>query len=85
MSSTHRHLLLDFFWQVISGPPCIFIVNSFLLQALRANCTLEGEKLSRLMSLRLCCVWHMSQGRWDRAMMGDFSRVLQKEDNCPLE
>jgi hypothetical protein len=23
MSSTHRHLLLDFFWQVISGPPCI--------------------------------------------------------------
>jgi hypothetical protein len=24
MSSTHRHLLLDFFWQVISGPPCIF-------------------------------------------------------------
>jgi hypothetical protein len=25
MSSTHRHLLLDFFWQVISGPPCILI------------------------------------------------------------
>jgi hypothetical protein len=25
MSSTHRHLLLDFFWQVISGPPCIYI------------------------------------------------------------
>jgi hypothetical protein len=24
MSSTHRHLLLDFFWQVISGPPCIY-------------------------------------------------------------
>jgi hypothetical protein len=23
MSSTHRHLLLDFFWQVISRPPCI--------------------------------------------------------------
>jgi hypothetical protein len=23
MSSTHCHLLLDFFWQVISGPPCI--------------------------------------------------------------
>jgi hypothetical protein len=23
MSSTHHHLLLDFFWQVISGPPCI--------------------------------------------------------------
>jgi hypothetical protein len=23
MSSTHRHLLLDVFWQVISGPPCI--------------------------------------------------------------
>jgi hypothetical protein len=23
MSSTHRHLSLDFFWQVISGPPCI--------------------------------------------------------------
>jgi hypothetical protein len=23
MSSTRRHLLLDFFWQVISGPPCI--------------------------------------------------------------
>jgi hypothetical protein len=25
MSSTHRHLLLDVFWQVISGPPCIII------------------------------------------------------------
>jgi hypothetical protein len=25
MSSTHRHLLLDFFWQVISGPPCIIL------------------------------------------------------------
>jgi hypothetical protein len=24
MSSTHRHLLLDFFWQVISGPSCIY-------------------------------------------------------------
>jgi hypothetical protein len=23
VSSTHRHLLLDFFWQVTSGPPCI--------------------------------------------------------------
>jgi hypothetical protein len=23
MSSTHHHLLLDFFWQVISGPACI--------------------------------------------------------------
>jgi hypothetical protein len=23
MSSTYRHLLLDFFWQVISGSPCI--------------------------------------------------------------
>jgi hypothetical protein len=30
MSSTHRHLLLDFFWQVISGPLCI-IINIFLL------------------------------------------------------
>jgi hypothetical protein len=29
MSSTHRHLLLDFFWQVISGPPCIFKKQSF--------------------------------------------------------
>jgi hypothetical protein len=28
MSSTHRHLLLDFFWQVISGPPCIIHVIS---------------------------------------------------------
>jgi hypothetical protein len=25
MSSTHHHILLDFFWQVISGPPCICI------------------------------------------------------------
>jgi hypothetical protein len=25
MSSTHRHLLLDLLWQVISGPPCILI------------------------------------------------------------
>jgi hypothetical protein len=25
MSSTHRHQLLDFFWQVISGPPCIMV------------------------------------------------------------
>jgi hypothetical protein len=25
MSSTHRHLLQDFLWQVISGPPCIFL------------------------------------------------------------
>jgi hypothetical protein len=25
MSSTHRHLLLDFFWQVISGPPCMYV------------------------------------------------------------
>jgi hypothetical protein len=24
MSSTRHHLLLDFFWQVISGPPCIY-------------------------------------------------------------
>jgi hypothetical protein len=27
MSSTHRHLLLDFFWQVISGPPCILGIH----------------------------------------------------------
>jgi hypothetical protein len=29
MSSTHRHLLLDFFWQVISGPPCIVEKGSY--------------------------------------------------------
>jgi hypothetical protein len=31
MSSTHRHLLLDFFWQVISGPPCITLLSPFSL------------------------------------------------------
>jgi hypothetical protein len=30
MSSTHRHLLLDFFWQVISGPPCIIDFRSLV-------------------------------------------------------
>jgi hypothetical protein len=29
MSSTHRHLLLDLFWQVISGPPCIIYILHF--------------------------------------------------------
>jgi hypothetical protein len=31
MSSTHRHLLLDFFWQVISGPPCIIYQGTDIL------------------------------------------------------
>jgi hypothetical protein len=31
MSSTHRHLLLDFFWQVISGPPCIVNIFIFII------------------------------------------------------
>jgi hypothetical protein len=33
MSSTHRHQLLDFFWQVISGPPCIHTVVEKQLNA----------------------------------------------------
>jgi hypothetical protein len=38
MSSTRRHLLLDFFWQVISGPPCIFVLKNNL------KLLLEDEK-----------------------------------------
>jgi hypothetical protein len=32
MSSTYRHLLLDFFWQVTSGPACIQGVTEFVRQ-----------------------------------------------------
>jgi hypothetical protein len=40
MSSTHRHLLLDFFWQDISGPPCIFF------KTLNNNCGLDSKILT---------------------------------------
>jgi hypothetical protein len=33
MSSTHRHLLPDFLWQVLSGPPCIIFTSENHLNA----------------------------------------------------
>jgi hypothetical protein len=45
MSSTHRHLLLDFFWQVISGPPCIQGVSEIGALILTGNRTRQKEQL----------------------------------------
>jgi hypothetical protein len=44
MSSTHRHLLLDFFWQVISGPPCIQRVTEISTFILTGNRTRHDEQ-----------------------------------------
>jgi hypothetical protein len=37
----------------------------FFRATIKSELRTKRSKLSRLMSLRLCCVWHMSQGRWD--------------------
>jgi hypothetical protein len=57
MSSTHRHLLLDFFWQVISGPPCIFqdfILGHFFYKIISFHvfffCCCNGQNMFRVAS-----------------------------------
>jgi hypothetical protein len=52
MSSTHRHLLLDFFWQVISGPPCILLYRKIRIWLSPKLLNSHGRKKSKLSRLR---------------------------------
>jgi hypothetical protein len=57
MSSTHRHLLLYFFWQVISGPPCIFffiVDDNICDHFLNHNHPPDVQKLSRQTVNNVC-------------------------------
>jgi hypothetical protein len=48
MSSTHRHLLLDFFWQVISGPSCIRL----LMHGLRNQIFTLRRRIKRVFAIQ---------------------------------
>jgi hypothetical protein len=56
MSSTHRHLFLDFFWQVISGPACIHLRQAYVhceqgikFKLLDTGTLIRTEKLKKQM------------------------------------